>query len=347
MMIKLNLTPQNKQEELILTYLQNNASESLADKINNGTPFEKDGHPLLNKKNLSSFMKYACDEARKLAEKGANSACIDDATVYGWAIHFFEEDSIEGTLYTIDGEEYKPAPKKVTTTKPATVKPQPPKPQNLQFSIFDKIDDTEVKDTKTDTLTTETDTDNEEFTEEEKLDALRLVAEEEQNQTAIRPIEQSKGNPIYQKYIAYQSEHPTSIVAYRLGDFYEVLGDNAVMLGNEMELTITSRDVGLKERVPMIGFPYHAAENYFAKIVRKHDLYIIENERETQFIPSLLHIDNRLIDQDTGEILSEEELREFDGDIYEPHDIDEPETATKQSNPNEIFALFGNKVEVR
>lgn len=346
-MIKLNLTPQNKQEELILNYLQNNASETLADKINNGTPFEKDGHPLLNKKTLSGFMKYACDEARKLAEKGANSACIDDATVYGWAIHYFEEDSIEGTLYTIDGEEYKPAPKKVVTTKPATVKPQPPKPQNLQFSIFDKIDDTEVKDTKTDTLTTETDTDNEEFTEEEKLDALRLVAEEEQNQTAIRPIEQSKGNPIYQKYIAYQSEHPTSIVAYRLGDFYEVLGDNAVMLGNEMELTITSRDVGLKERVPMIGFPYHAAENYFAKIVRKHDLYIIENERETQFIPSLLHIDNRLIDQDTGEILSEEEMREFDGDIYEPQGIDEPETVTKQSIPNELLLLFGNNIEVR
>ena len=321
-MIKLNLTPQNKQEELILTYLQNNASETLADKINNGTPFEKDGHPLLNKKTLSGFMKYACDEARKLAEKGANSACIDDVTVYDWAIHYFEEDSIEGTLYTIDGEEYKPAPKKVATTKPVTVKPQPTKPQNLQFSIFDKIDDTEVKDTKTDTLTTETDTDNEEFTEEEKLDALRQVAEEEQNQTGIRPVEQSKGNPIYQKYIAYQSEHLTSIVAYRLGDFYEVLGDNAVMLGNEME-------------------------NYFAKIVRKHDLYIIENERETQFIPSLLYIDNRLIDKDTGEILSEEEMREFDGDIYEPQGIDEPETVTKQSIPNEIFALFGNKVEVR
>ena len=346
-MTTLNLTPQNKQEELILNYLQNNASETLADKINNGTPFEKYGKPLLNKKTLSGFMKYACDEARNLAEKGANSACIDDATVYGWAIHYFEEESIEGTLYTIDGAEYKPAPKKVATTKPTTVKLQPPKPQNLQFSIFDKIDDTEVKDTKTDTLTTETDTDDEEFTEEEKLDALRQVAEEEQNQTGIRPVEQSKGNPIYQKYIAYQSEHPTSIVAYRLGDFYEVLGDNAVMLGNEMELTITSRDVGLKERVPMIGFPYHAAENYFAKIVRKHDLYIIENEHETQFIPSLLHIVNRLIDEDTGEILSEEEMREFDGDIYEPQGIDEPETVTKQSIPNEIFALFGNKVEVR
>lgn len=314
-MIKLNLTPQNKQEELILTYLQNNASETLADKINNGTPFEKDGHPLLNKKTLSGFMKYACDEARKLAEKGANSACIDDVTVYGWVIHFFEEDSIEGTLYTIDGEEYKPAPKKVATTKPATVKPQPTKPQNLQFSIFDKIDDTDVKDTKTDTLTTETDTNDDETdmpSEEEMQEIFAQVHEEEQRK---------KGNPTYQKYTAYQAEHPTAIVAYRLGDFYEVLGDKAVLLGNELDLTITSRDVGLKERIPMVGFPYHAAENYFAKIVKYHDLYIIENDNEKQFIERVETAVNRHIDLDTGEILTEEEMREFDGDIEEPDDL--------------------------
>ena len=299
-MIKLNLTPQNKQEELILTYLQNNASETLADKINNGTPFEKDGNPLLNKKTLSGFMKYACDEARKLAEKGANSAYVDDVTVYGWAIHFFEEDSIEGTLYTIDGEEYKPAPKKTVNTKPITVKPQPPKPQNLQFSIFDKFDTTDVKDTVNDDLTTESDTDNDEFTEEDKNDALRQLDEEMRTQQAV---DKQQGNPTYQKYTAFQEEHQTAIVAYRLGDFYEVLGDNAVLLGNELDLTITSRDVGLKDRIPMVGFPYHAAENYFAKIVKKHDLFIIENERDTQFIPSLLCLDNQLIDQDTGEII--------------------------------------------
>ena len=346
--MELNLTANTPSEQKILEYLQNNASETLADKINNGTPFEKDGNPLLNKKTLSGFMKYACDEARKLAEKGANSACIDDATVYGWAIHFFEEDSIEGTLYTIDGEEYKPAPKKVTTTKPATVKPQPPKPQNLQFSIFDKIDDSDVKDTQTDTLTAETDTyDDGTFTEEEKLDAMQQIVEEEQFQTAIRPIEQSRGNPIYQKYIAYQAEHPTSIVAYRLGDFYEVLGDNAVLLGNELDLTITSRDVGLQDRIPMVGFPYHAAENYFAKIVKNHDLYIIENDGEKQFIERIKPVVNRLIDEDTGEILSEEEMREFDGDIYEPQGIDEPEPPVNQTIPKEVFALFGNKVEVR
>ena len=342
--MELNLKANTPAEQRILEYLQNTASETLAEKINNGTPFEKDGNPLLNKKTLSGFMKYACDEARKLAEKGANSACIDDATVYGWAIHFFQEDSIEGALYTIDGEEYKPALKKAVNTKPITVKPQPPKPQNLQFSIFDKIDDTEIKDTKTDVLIAETDTDDKEFTEEDKNDALRQLDKEMQTQQAV---DKQQGNPTYQKYTAYQAEHPTAIVAYRLGDFYEVFGDNAATLGNELSLTITSRDVGLKDRIPMVGFPYHAAENYFAKIVKNHDLYIIENDGEKQFIKRIKPVVNRLIDEDTGEILSEEEMREFDGDIYEPQGIDEPEPPINKTIPKEVFALFGNKVEVR
>lgn len=336
-MIKLNLTPQNKQEELILNYLQNNASETLADKINNSTPFEKDGHPLLNKKTLSGFMKYACDEAINLAEKGANSACIDDATVYGWAIHYFEEESIEGTLYTIDGAEYKPAPKKSVNTKPVTPKPQPQKQQSLQFSLFDKFDENDVKAPTNDCLSAES--------------AEITVDTKEETSSVKKPtkpvVEENKGNDMYQKYMSYQAEYKTAIVAYRLGDFYEVFGDNAVTLGNELSLTITSRDIGLKDRIPMVGFPYHAAENYFAKIVKNHDLYIIENDGEKQFIERIKPVVNRLIDEDTGEILSEEEMREFDGDIYEPQGIDEPEPSVNQTIPKEVFALFGNKVEVR
>ena len=193
-------------------------------------------------------------------------------------------------------------------------------------------------------MTAETDTDDKEFTEEDKNDALRQLDKEMQTQQAV---DKQQGNPTYQKYTAYQAEHPTAIVAYRLGDFYEVLGDNAVLLGNELDLTITSRDVGLQDRIPMVGFPYHTAENYFAKIVKKHDLYIIENDGEKQFIERIKPAVNRLIDEDTGEILSEEEMREFDGNIYEPQGIDEPEPSVNQTIPKEVFALFGNKVEVR
>lgn len=88
-------------------YLEANASEVLAEKINNGVCIQKDGKMLINRKTLAGFMKFACDEAKKQAEKGAQSACIDDDTVYGWVVHYFEEDSIEGTLYKEDGTEYK------------------------------------------------------------------------------------------------------------------------------------------------------------------------------------------------------------------------------------------------
>ena len=105
-MVTLNLTAVGAEQELIKKYLTENASDSLAEKINNGIRIEKNGKTLISKKTLDGFMKYATDEARKLAEKGATYACVDDATVFGWAIHYFEEDSIEEKLYNLNGTEY-------------------------------------------------------------------------------------------------------------------------------------------------------------------------------------------------------------------------------------------------
>ena len=136
-MIKLNLQASNKQEEIIKDYLQNNVSEVLAEKINNGVKIIKDNKTLINKKTLAGFMKYACEEARKLAEKGTNCACIEDKVVFGWAIHYFEEDTIKGNLYNEDGTEYK-VEKPITkpTTKVET-KPQQKKVESKQSTLFD------------------------------------------------------------------------------------------------------------------------------------------------------------------------------------------------------------------
>ena len=137
--MKLNLEAKTQAEQKIKAYLEANASEILAEKINNGVHIQKDGKTLLNKKTLSGFMKFACDEAKKQAEKGAQSAYIDDAVVYGWAVHYFEEDSIEGTLYNEDGTEYKKQPG--IAAKAPTVKYTPPKPQpKPQMSMFDLLD---------------------------------------------------------------------------------------------------------------------------------------------------------------------------------------------------------------
>lgn len=123
--MKLNLTAHNHSEERIKAYLEENVSPTLAEKINFGTPIEKDGQKLVNRKTLAGFMTYASEEARKLAEKGARFACIDDNTVFGWSIHYFEEEAIEGEIFNLDGTPYK-APK---TTAPKTeAKPTPKAP---------------------------------------------------------------------------------------------------------------------------------------------------------------------------------------------------------------------------
>ena len=134
-MTKLNLEATSREQEIVKAYLEENASETLAEKINNGTPIEKDGKHLIYRKTLDGFMRYACAEARKLAAKGASSACVEDKVVFGWAIHYFEEDSIEGTLYNADGTEYKPVrtpASKPTATVKAVTKPQPA-PQLFDF----------------------------------------------------------------------------------------------------------------------------------------------------------------------------------------------------------------------
>lgn len=77
----LNLTAKGENEKIILQYLENNVSDVLAEKINSG------------KKTLADCWKFITECARKQAKDGC--ACIQDDVVFGWAIHFFEEDSIK------------------------------------------------------------------------------------------------------------------------------------------------------------------------------------------------------------------------------------------------------------
>ncbi len=308
--MELNLTTNTPAEEKILQYLKENASETLANKINNGTSFEKDGKPLLNKKTLSGFMKYACDEARKLAEKGANSACIDDATVYGWAVHYFEEESIEGTLYTLDGEEYKPAVKAKNAQKSTYTPTSAPKQQNQQASLFDIIsqENNVVYTTK-----------QEQPVFQKKEESLKETPKIEIKQTL---------SPVYTEYKTLKEKYSDYVIAYRLGDFYEILGKDAVTIASELDLTLTGRECGLAYRIPMVGFPYHAAEIYFGKIARKHNLAICENDKDIQLIDKVNMDDNRLIDQDTGEILNQKDFK-------------------TDNMIKTLYSIFGNDIEVK
>ena len=330
--MKLNLQATTKEERKVKAYLEANASEVLAEKINNGVKIQKDGKTLLNKKTLAGFLKFACDEAKKQAEKGASSACIDDDTVYGWAVHYFEEDSIEGTLYNEDGTEYKASVPKVTTKTP-TVKYTPPKPQpKPQMSMFDLLDEKPEEPAAEEP--------DDEPTDEDYAEAAEQLAEEE----TVKPPQRTV-SPMYQKYLDVQEKYPHAVVTTRLGDFYEVFGKNAEMLASELPLTLTGRDCGLESRVPMVGFPYHASDVYFGKILSNgHTLVVIENDDEVRELPA-----EQNVDLETGEILSEEEMREFDGDIEEP-DLadDEPDISAFDTEALAVLdEMFGNEITLR
>lgn len=309
-MVQLNLTANGKSQEMILAYLQENASDVLAEKINKGVSVTKDGKRLINKKNLDGFMAFANGEARKLTEKGARDACIDDPTVYGWAIHYFEENTIEGKLYNEDGTEYKP-PKPVPKSSTPTVSYTPPKPKpEPQLSMFDMLGDKKETPPQADDREPVEDED-EEPTEEELAEAM----EEQERQVPIPPPAKQP-NAFYQHYLNIQNKYSDAVVALRVGDFYEVFGNHAITIANELDMTLTGRDCGLQERVPMIGFPHHAAESYFVKLIeRGYKLAIAEDIKSDSVTikePALR------VDEETGEILSVDEMRQFDGDVEEP-----------------------------
>jgi DNA mismatch repair protein MutS len=75
--------------------------------------------------------------------------------------------------------------------------------------------------------------------------------------------------PLMRQYAAVKKEHPNALLFFRLGDFYELFFDDAVVAARELQITLTSRNKENGIAIPMCGVPYHSAENYIAKLIRK------------------------------------------------------------------------------
>jgi hypothetical protein len=282
-------------------------------------------------------MKYATDEARKQAAKGASSACLHSDIVFGWLIHYFEEDGILGTLYNEDGTEYKPAkptPKvtpKPSTTAEAPVVPAPkPQPKAGQMSMFDLFDEQEtvVEDTA----------DADEYDEEDTaVEASESPIEGEEPEVEPMPAVETKEpekpqiSPLWTRYQSYRDEHPDTVIVMRVGDFYEIFGESAETVSKPLELTVVSRDFGLPERVPMIGFPYHRADTYIEKLRGFTDVAVIESDTEQRLLPKYLPVEGFEVDTTTGEII-------------EPEQAPDPYADTELMY--KIYLLLDQKVEI-
>ena len=75
--------------------------------------------------------------------------------------------------------------------------------------------------------------------------------------------------PLMRQYAAIKKDHPTALLFFRLGDFYELFFDDAILAARELQITLTSRNKEKGIAVPMCGVPYHAAEGYISKLIRK------------------------------------------------------------------------------
>ena len=115
-------------------------------------------------------------------------------------------------------------------------------------------------------------------------------------------------SPMMQHYLETKKENPDCLLFYRLGDFYEMFFEDAITVSRELDLVLTGKDCGLKERAPMCGVPYHAVDVYLNKLVEKgYKVAIAEQMEDPRFAKGLVKREVvRVVT--AGTVLSEEAL---------------------------------------
>ncbi len=322
------------EEHIIAIHLKELISDSTAKKIINGVPVQKDGKTLINKKSIKTFLSYLADEMYKIASEQRNkqpkngkknwtALAKDGNFIIERALAYFDDDTIHGELYDENGKLYKAAPtetpKNVVRTVQATTvtrKPEPPKPQ--QFTLFSFLEETKKDDKPIeDNADKENDVDDtdecdEVITEEDPSEEYEI--NRETGEILGKKVKTEPELPSsFSTFLQFKNQYPNHVILSRLGDFYETYNDDAKTLSRDFELVLTGRSIG-KERVPMIGIPFHAIEPHIFKISAKYPLVIIDGDK-IEIIPITPTEQDEDIDDDE---LSEEEMQEFDGYMGEP-----------------------------
>src|SRR6266567_7332922 len=94
-----------------------------------------------------------------------------------------------------------------------------------------------------------------------------MIAETMTNGSVATPSD-SQHTPMMQQYLRIKAEHPDKLVFYRLGDFYELFYDDAERAAPLLDITLTARGASAGTPIPMAGVPYHAVEQYLAKLIK-------------------------------------------------------------------------------
>lgn len=125
-------------------------------------------------------------------------------------------------------------------------------------------------------------------------------------------VDINKVSPMMRQYIEVKDANPDIIVMFRIGDFYEMFFEDAINVSRELELTLTGKNCGLDEKVPMCGVPHHAVNIYLEKLIEKgYKVGICEQMEDPRFTKGLLKRDlTRIVS--VGTVISNDSLNEKD-----------------------------------
>ena len=165
-----------------------------------------------------------------------------------------------------------------------------------------------------------------------------LPKADEQPAKQEEKVETPTVSPFYQRYAEIQKDNPDCIVTYRMGDFYEIMGKKAEQAAEILGLTLTGRNVGPPERVPMCGYPYHVADTYLEKLIERTSVIVVEPDAEPFKILSRAEagVEHTLVEA------TKEESEEFERAFAEKESDEqsEPETEDDEPTDEEIEEAF-------
>ena len=168
------------------------------------------------------------------------------------------------------------------------------------FDLLDNSDNSDISATQS----KDEDEDIPEIEEDDEPVQQTMQPEIKQVVKAAEERQKAPGNPLYKTYMNIQNKYPDCIIAYHLGDFYEVFGENAKILADKLDLTLTGRDCGLESRVPMVGFPYHIAEAYVTKALQNGlKIALAESLEDIKTYCNQPDGTKQTVDLETGEII--------------------------------------------
>ncbi|MGB4332617.1 MAG: DNA mismatch repair protein MutS, partial [Bacilli bacterium] len=102
-------------------------------------------------------------------------------------------------------------------------------------------------------------------------------------------IDKNQYTPMMRQYLEIKEEYADALVFFRLGDFYEMFFNDAIVASKELEIVLTSRDAGAPERVPMCGVPYHSVSGYLDRLTEKgYKVAIVEQVEDPALAKGLV-----------------------------------------------------------